>query len=404
MTNSRMDGISVQHSKIRTCYKLLLLFFVPLLLISGGNQLHAQTKVLIDDMEFRIDAQAAIDSLYNRNIAGTYAVLEPWKKKYPEHPIWSLWEGMELWWTVLEDLADKSKDEEFFHVMRKTDHLAGELLRKESDHPDALIIRTVANGYVARHNANREQWITSVNIGRRAYQAHQRLLDVYPDLPDNDFAEGLKLYYSAYMKDTFPFVRTISWFLPDGSRTEGLESLRMASLNGVFARPEAAYFLAYILLNYEDRPQESQIHFRNLVNKYPNNGYFRRLNVRTLFQMKQYQSVVLNVDDALSHWNEHQLPNDDVMKEELLYWQGRAFYSNGRYPQALANFTRVLDIGENLSDSDNRQFQALSAYYAGRVSERLNKNEDAKTYYQIAARQSVHEEAKSRARDRLRNL
>ena len=368
------------------------------------NTAQAQTKVLIDDMAFRADAQAAIDSLYNRNYEGAQEVLFLWKEKYPDHPIWSLWDGMELWWTVLEDLSDESKDDEFFHMMRKTDHLAGELLRKESDHPDALIIRTVANGYVARHHANREQWMTSVNVGRRAYQAHQRLLDVYPDLPDNEFAEGLKLYYSAYMRDRFPFVRTISWFLPDGSRSEGLESLRRASVEGVFAGPEASYFLAYILLNYEDRAGDSQIHFRNLVNRYPDNGYFRRLHVRTLFEMRQYRQVVQATSDANEHWDKLNPPKGDLMKEELLYWQGRAHYQNGQYPRALELFKESLAIAEGLADPENRQFRALSAFYAGRTSERLNNNDEAVTYYQVAANQSVHNEAKSRARDRLRNL
>ena len=376
---------------------VLVVFLIP-------QQADAQTKVLIDDMEFRADAQAAIDSLYNRNVEGTYRVLQSWIQKYPDHPIWSLWEGMELWWTVLEDLSDKSKDDEFFHVMRRSDHLAGELLRKESDHPDALIIRTVANGYVARHHANREQWLTSANIGRRAYQAHQRLIEVYPELPDNEFAEGLKLYYSAYMRDNFSFVRTISWFLPDGSRPEGLESLRTASIEGVFAGPEASYFLAYILLNYENRAADSQIHFRNLVNRYPDNGYFRRLHVRTLFNMQQYRQVVQASTDAIDHWEEHSPPQGDVMKEELYYWKGRAHYRNGQLERALHSFKESITLGENFSNLDERQFRALSAFYAGRTSERLNKKEEAKDYYRLAANQSVHKEARSEARNRLRNL
>lgn len=386
--------------------KSVAAFYTSLVLLISFfcTDLNAQTKVLIDDLQFREDAQAAIDSLYNRNLEGTHTVLGPWKEKYPDHPIWALWDGMELWWTVLEDLSDVSSDEKFFESMQKADHLAGQLLRKESDHPDALIIRTVANGYVARHHANRGEWLTSVNIGRRAYQAHQRLLDVYPNLPDNDFAEGLKLYYSAYMQDNFRFVRTMSWFLPDGDRPEGLNNLRMASINGVFARPEASYFLAYILLNYENRPGDAQIYFWNLVNAYPDNGYFRRLQVRALFDMQRFREVIHATASAVEHWEEHDLPNGALMKEELYYWEGRARYHNGQYALALDLFKQSFDIGDELPIREQRQFRALSAFYAGRTSERLNQNEEARHYYGLAANQSAHEEAKSRAEERLRRL
>lgn len=396
-------------SQPRSCLKTgvggsILIILMLLSTGAGGRTVSAQTPELIYDRQFRTDAQMAIDSLYNHNTEGADRILAPWKKSLPSHPIWTLWEGMELWWQVLGDLNDESRDEEFFHKMQQADHEAGELLRKERDHPDALIIRAVANGYIARHYSNRESWLTSMNAGRRAYQAHQRLMEVYPDLPDNDFAEGMKLYYSAYLPEAYPVVRTVSWFLPDGDKAEGIKKLEKASVEGVFARPEAGYFLGVILLNYEQHYDEARVYFKNLVLKYPDNSYYRRLYIRTLVQLHEYDLVLREANAAMDYWQKNSLGNKEILKEELMYWKGRALFHAGRSEEALNAFTNALETGRHLPNPENRELHTLSAYYAGRVSENLGQNENAREYYEIAVRQKAGENAKEKAESRLQAL
>lgn len=132
-----------------------LVLFILLSLLSV-SQADAQTAVLIEDENFKVDAQEAIDSLYNQNQEGARLILEPWMEAHPDHPLWILWDGMELWWTVLSDLYNTEHDDEFFNVMKQADYEASKLLRKHRDHPDALIIRAIANGYTARHYSNRK--------------------------------------------------------------------------------------------------------------------------------------------------------------------------------------------------------------------------------------------------------
>lgn len=387
-------------------YRSFLLLLIGFILFPSAGMVYGQTPVLIDDQDFRTDAQAAIDSLYNQNPAGAEQVLKPWKQSYPEHPIWSLWDGMEFWWKVLQDLPDQTHDEEFFESMKRADYAAAELLRKERDHPDALIIRSVANGYVARHYSNREEWVTSLNVARKAYQAHQRLLEVYPELPDNSFAEGLKYYYSAYLPEAYPVVKAVSWFLPEGDKEKGLNELKLASIEGIFSRPEAAYFLGNIQLNYEEDYESASIHFKNLVKTYPDNGYYRRLQIRTLFQQNDYGRVLAAADSSLNHWDRNQgLTFPGLLKEELLYWKGRALYQQGQLERAYRVFKESVEIGRKLPNPKNRPFQTLSAYYAGRTLERVNEREEAKKYYQIAASQNEKEsQARDMAKTRLSAL
>ncbi|MCC5913933.1 MAG: tetratricopeptide repeat protein [Balneolaceae bacterium] len=366
----------------------------------------AQTSVLIDDSEFRVDAREAIDSLYNRNPHAAKEILKPWMGDEPDHPLWLIWEGMEIWWDVLQDLSSEEYDEAFLEKMARADYAASRILRSESDHPDGLIVRAIANGYIARHHANRGDWLTSVNIGRRAYQAYSRLIEVMPDLPDNDFAVGMKRYYAAFLPENYPVVRAVSWFLPDGDKEEGVNSLRRASEEGVFAAPEASYFLGNILLNYEGDYNEASEHFRQLQERYPDNAYYRRLYLRTLVQMRQYVTASSAADEAIAYWDEHQdrLKDREVLMEEAYYWKGRAAFHNRQREQASNYFVKSYNLGLDLPNRERRQVHTLAAYFAGRSFESLGESDEAEKYYRIAMDQKVSDEARRLARERVQNL
>lgn len=386
--------------------KRIVLFILAVCWLTAGQfePVIAQTKVLIRDAFFEIDARKAIDSLYNRNTEAAQEILSPWREEYPDHPLWLLWDGMELWWEVLEDLNDPSHDRKFISMMQRADYEAGQVLRKEPGHPDALIIRAVANGYIARLHANREDWLTSVQVGRKAYQAHQELMEVAPDLPDNHFAEGMKLYYAAYIPEAYPVVKALSWFFPEGDRQKGLEELEYAAEKGVFAKPEANYFLATILLNYENHYGKAKERFELLINQYPNNSYYRSQYLRTLAELEEYAQILDFGTKTINHWETHNLPDNPVLDTELNFWIGRAHYYNGDWNSALPYLETAVEKGSQLVNHEEREVYALAAYFAGRTHEILGQNKEARKYYQIAANQKSVPEARKRSRDQLKNL
>lgn len=381
-----------------------LLFFSLGLLLCAVQQLNAQTPVLIHDERFQQDAVAAIDSLYNRNTDASRKIIQSWQNRYPEHPIWSMWDAMEIWWLVLEDLYDHSLDDKLMEVMQRSDYEAGRLLNRETNHPDALIIRALANGYIARHYANRDNWITSVRTARRAYVSYQQLMEVEPDFIDNEFVRGMVSYYAAYIPDEYPVVRAVSWFLPDGDREKGLQKIDLAADTGIFSRPEATYFMGNILLNYEKNYGAAMAYFNNLIENYPDNGYYRRLMVRTLANQNRNQEVLEHVNLASKHWEISENSDADVMLEELRFWEGRALYRLNRYDEALIAFQSAIKHGYNLPNRTERLYYSVANYYAGLTSEALQEQETAKEYYNITVRQKIDGNFKSKARERLREL
>jgi len=389
----------IEIKKITGVLLLILIIFAM-----QGGIINAQTPVLINNEQFREDASMAIDSLYNRNAEASGVIMGEWKNRYPDHPIWEMWDAIELWWVVLEDLYDHSNDDRLIEAMQRSDYAAGQLLNRQPNHADALVIRALANGYIARHYSNRDSWLTSVKIARKAYSTYQTLMDVEPDFPDNEFVQGMIAYYAAYIPEEYPVVRAVSWFFPDGSKVEGLRKIKKASNNGVFSRPEATYFMGNILLNYEDRVDEALGYFRKLVEQYPDNGYYRRLMIRALSDQNRNDEVLSAVDQAETRWEEKNTESRMILLEELHFWKGRAHYRSNEFDAALESFKSAISYGKELPNRPKRLYYSVANYYAGLTSEALQNPGNAKIYYSITVDQNVEGDFVSNARERMRAL
>ncbi|MEX2585982.1 MAG: hypothetical protein WD315_06260 [Balneolaceae bacterium] len=360
--------------------------------------------VLLEQESFRSDAIEAIDYLYNRQVDRAEEQMGRWRESCPDHPVWALWKGMELWWDLLEDLHDDSKDEQFLRWMERADAAAVELLEQNPEHTDAQIVRAVANGFAARHHANRNRWVKSIRTASHAMNAHEELGRLAPDLTDNLFAEGMKLYYSAWLPDAYPVLKPFRWLLPDGDREEGLRLLEEASRTAVFSQPESLYFLGVILLRYEDRPSEATGRFQELVGRYPDNSYYRRMLVRSLFSQGMDRQVVQVVDQSLDHWRRLARSDERVLQEELLFWKGRSLLRMGLPAQAIRALEESWKIGRELPNREERPIQVLSGYYAGRASEQTGDIGSAREWYERILDLESEPDIRSEASDRLERL
>ncbi|WP_138431833.1 tetratricopeptide repeat protein [Fodinibius saliphilus] len=374
------------------------------LFMSAIGSVQAQVPELINDPEFHPDAKAAVDSIYNFNFDGAHAHLASWRDKYPEHPIWMLLEGMEYWWKVLSDLEDTSHDERFVNIMKKVDYQAGRFLHKYPSHADGLIVRTISNGYLARHNANRSNWVTSMRYGRKAMSAHQYLKEKQPNLADLKLAEGLKLYYTAYLPEAYPIVKTISWALPSGNKEKGLQLIGEASEEAIFARGEATYFLGNINYNYEKRYNIAVRKFEELYNKYPNNNYYARILVKSYYKQHRYNKAFMAIEEILNRWKRNKLSHLKVMQEELLTWKGRILEKKNKPERAVEAYKKAFAISSNLPNFSKRSFYTVSGYLAGKLLFSQNKVIEAKSYLKKVGDAEVDNKYRDQSEELLKKI
>jgi len=358
----------------------------------------------VNNSQFRPDAKAAVDSIYNFNFHGADKVLSSWKEKYPGHPLWSLIEGMKFWWQILSDLEDPSHDEEFIEMMKRANYEAGKLLHQQSTHADALLIQAISNGYIARQYSNREEWISSINYARKAMNTYEYLSELQPNMADLKLAEGLKLYYAAYLPEEYPVVKTVSWFLPDGDKEKGLEVIREAAREAIFARAEATYFLGNINYNYEKDYAAAVRSFEKLVDQYPRNNYYARILVKSYYYRHRYKKALNFIDKTLKRWRSQKLPYLKVLEEELLSWKGRILERQNRPDKALALYQQAFERSQQLPNPKGRSFGVVSAYLAGRILYEQEKLSEAKKYLRKAAEADAERAYRDRARELLSKL
>lgn len=386
----------------RDQFRKILFSFILLFVLE--EVAFAQVPELINDPEFRPVAQAAVDSVYNFNFEGAEDILVSWKKRYPDHPLWMLIDGMELWWQVLSDLEDTSHDEEFFYRMKRVDYEASKLLRQNSSHADGLIIKTVSNGYIARQYANRDEWLSSISRARKALSAHGYLIELQPDLADLKLAEGLKFYYAAYLPEAYPVVKTVSWFLPDGDKQKGLQLMQEAADHAIFASAEATYFLGNINYNYQEDYDEAVRHFEALYARYPNNNYYVRKLVSSLYRIRRYSDALDVIDESIRRWEQHHLAFKEVLHEELYTWKGRILNRQGDTSEAMAYFRKAFEAGEELPRTRYRSFHVAAGYYLGKLLHEEGESSEARKYLQEVLACKTGDQYRGRAKKLLENI
>lgn len=360
------------------------LFFL-FVFLSIGSSAGAQQPELVNDSDFQQKAQAAVDSIYNFNPQAADSLLEPWKEKHPDHPLWTLIKGMNFWWEILTDLENTEHDESFFDHMKQADYEASKLLQEDRHHVDGLLIKAISNGYIARQYANREEWVNSVSQARKALRAYDYLLEDDTSLADLQLAEGLKLYYSAYIPEEYPVVKTVSWALPDGDKQKGLKYLQKAADESIFARAEASYFLGNININYENNYEEAIQHYEDLYHQFPRNNFYVRVYVRSLFERRKFNEADHVIEESLQRFDENDYPFSDILQEELFTWQGRIFSQNGNTEEAKKRYKQALQIGKELSNTDERTFRMAAAYFLGELYFEEDDYDQARKYLEIAA-------------------
>jgi len=365
-------------------------FLIPvlataLLIGSSLSTANAQHPVLVSNEEFRPTLVTAIDSVYNFQFRGSKKVLRSWQEKYPDHPLWTFWDGFILWWKMLPDLYSREFDEQFFNTMKHASYQASQLLKKNPDHLDGILIQAASLGYMSRMHANRRQWVDAMQIGRNALNAFERVKKIDPDMSDIPFGDGLYSYYMAYIPETYPVVKSISWMLEDGDKEQGIEDLKKASEIGLLTEGEAYYFLANIYLNYEDKPDLAIDYLKKLINRYPRNNYYARALIRAYIEAGRKLEAKSLVDRWRKEWHYRKGPVGNVMKEELHARTVEMNSPNGNMQQALASANVVDSLSDELYGGYDRPNQHRAHYFLGMMHyEQENYRKAQKSLQKVA--------------------
>lgn len=258
----------------------LLVVFGCLVLACAPAPVAAQPEGLLADSSFERSARRGLGYLYNMQYAEAGLVFDSLGAAHPGHPAAAFLGALVPWWQILSDLADTSRDDEFYEAMDEVVDRADRRLRRDPYDLDALFFKGAALSFRARLRANRRDYLRAAFDAKGAIDY---VLDVArrdPGNPDYQFGKGVYDYYAATLRDDYPRFRLLLSFFARGDRERGKALLEETFEHGVYLQVEAAYQLA--LLNYlHERDYPAALRYvRWLRFYYPRNAFFHTLEGR----------------------------------------------------------------------------------------------------------------------------
>jgi tetratricopeptide (TPR) repeat protein len=268
-------------------------------------------------LELPTPAYRVVDDIYSGNLAIAIEGAQRLQQAQPGHPLGYLLEDEALWWKVWCTAAEfrygmsyprhRAKlpaDQHYLDLAMKATSLAEAQIALR-DTAELEFYAGMGDALQARIYGLRAETRNAARTGVRARERLLRAVALDPGLADAYLGLGLYNYYA----DTLSGVaRVLRFFMgiPGGSKQEGMEQLQRAIGEGVLTSPEASFYLAINLHNYDQKYEQALQIAGPLAEKYPSNPIFRlvlgdlyaKLGRRELAAESYRAAAALRVNDA----------------------------------------------------------------------------------------------------------
>jgi tetratricopeptide (TPR) repeat protein len=239
-----------------------------------------------DKLKLTPEALAAADQIYSGDFEGGRQAALRLQDEQPEHPIGYLLEAEALWWkiwctsaefkygmTYPRHRAKLSADRPYFELAAKVSSLAEEKIAQH-DSAEMEFYAGMGDALAARLYGVRGEGRNTAHAGVRAREHLLRAIALNAELVDADFGLGLYNYYIDTLSAAARFLRFFMG-IPGGSKKEGIRQLQHAIEEGVLVPPEARFYLAINLHNYDQQYGRALEVIGPLAEKYPSNPLFQ---------------------------------------------------------------------------------------------------------------------------------
>ena len=239
-------------------------------------------------LELPAGLQHALDSLRNGKYQQTIESSQSLREEFPGHPLPFLIAAESNWglifcqtghinsreiWNAAEEKSSPF-DGEFSYAVESA--LSASEAMRENPETAALgaFYQGLAHGVRARLYTLRAERLSSGQEGKQMRESLLEAAALDSELQaDSDAGLGAYNYYADVLS---PLIKLFRFFLliPGGDRERGIAQLESAAQNAVLVAPEAQYELAKIYGVRENRPADSLLLFRGLIDQYPENAIF----------------------------------------------------------------------------------------------------------------------------------
>lgn len=189
--------------------------------------------------------------------------------------------------------VDAELEARYLRVRTEAENRASRRLEEDPGDVDALFALGLVHGNTANYLGGvKGQYIRGLRVGERAYDIHERLRKLRPDIHDTGIVLGVR----EYVLGTLPRLLRIL-LLFKGDRERGLEYMRDAADHGEFLGPYAEVLLAMASIRENDLLTATSL-AEDLAIHYPRNPLLR-IELLKLYRKQQRYDDAERIADEL---------------------------------------------------------------------------------------------------------
>ncbi len=389
-----------------------IFFILSLFLLFISGSLSGQIKkdttiILITDLTIQIEANQALNDLYNFKFEKAEQQFRWFKQKYAWHPLPYFLLGLSEWWKIMPNTKNTSYDDRFMAYMDSTIMVADNLHEKYPEYKiEAAFFLAAAYGFKGRLYADeeRENWRKAAAAGKTALNYLEECKTKNYLSPELLFGDALYNYFSVWVPENYPVLKPLLWFFPEGDKQLGLKQLKEVSYNAFYTRTEAMVWLMRISNSYENnQPQAFQL-AEYLNQTYPDNPYFHRFYARMLYSRGMYTELDKEGKAILARIDSGQVGYEATSGRYAAFYLGQLYEGRRKPDEAKKYYLLAAKYAEEIGATDSGYY-LFSLIALGEISEKQGDRAAAKKYFKEVKRLSGRkDEAYKDAKKRLKKL
>ena len=328
--------------------------------------------------------QQGIDLIYGLRFEEADAYFETVIEADPENPLGHFFLAMVTWWRVLIDLDDTAHDEVFYDLLQRCIEVCDRRLERDPDDFDAILFKAGAIGFRGRLRGDRGQYLRAAGDGLKCLPLLNKSRSMEPTNKDILFGQGIYNYFAEVMPRQHPIIKPILWLLPEGDRELGLQQLREVAAEGLYARTEAAYFLAQIYRLFEKDKALALPFLQELLARYPDNALFHRYTARTLAELGWWKKSSDLYKQVAARSRQGWAGYHRKGFVEAVYYLGKTSFYLHRHGPARRHLAAV-DSLESVTSPEKGGYAAAANLFLGMIADFEADRPAAVVHYERAA-------------------
>ena len=385
----RLEGKQLLMSKTQ--------FLLAFIFLSSAWVSNAQKLALFD----RPDRMELVERggffIYNNEYDRADSAIAEVAKILPGHPIVSMMEALNLGWREMPIRTNSKLFPDYLKALNRVIESSEKLRELDDEHPEGVFFEQSARGLLAEHYAEEGSYIKALGEAKKVYGLMKLGFELVDQNPEFLFSVGIYNYFREMYPNRHPVYKPFMWFFRSGSVELGLEQMDRATRLGRLTRIEAHLYISYILLRYENRPEEAMVYLENLVTTYPNNSFFKAKYLEGLASQNQFDKMMKLVTTLERN-------NDPYFV--LCGHTYRAYYlekKDKNYKNAERYYLNALGVGSRYSNK-GEYYKSLCYLGLGRVNEKYGKKEIAIYYYAKAIEMDENDAVTKEAKELSKRL